>query len=36
MLTGEQAQKGAYVFHVSGLTSDGKLINESGMVNLIR
>lgn len=36
MFTGEQAQKGAYVYHIRGITSDGTTINESGMVNLIR
>lgn len=36
MFTGEQAQKGAYIYHISGTTSDGKIINENGMVNLIR
>lgn len=34
--TGEKLPKGAYVYHVSGVLSDGTLVNETGMVNLIR
>lgn len=36
MNTGEQAVKGAYVYHISGETSDGTVIDEKGLVNLIR
>lgn len=34
--TGEKLPNGAYVYHVSGVLSDGTLVNETGMVNLIR
>jgi len=34
--TGEQLPKGAYVYHVSGTLTDGTLVNDNGLVNLIR
>ncbi len=35
-ISGEQLPDGAYVYYVKGNTSDGKSINTSGMINLIR
>lgn len=35
-VTGEKAPKGAYVYHVTGTLTDGTLVNDSGLVNLIR